>query len=219
MFDPGGEIQIPLGTVQLCRDLIRPHLCHATRLYMCSPFKTGKDPQRSAMGGQFFNVKDPQARLGKDCFDRQQRQVGIMFVIDRVELDLFDEVEQMRKFNRIDRIAGQERGDPGREIIDIGHMRQHIGRGDQIGPPAFFHQFLGQRIPKEFDQGWHAFFLGDLCNIPRRFDPQNRDALLDEILQQIAVIRGDLGHQAVRSEAEAVGHLLGIGFAMSQPAI
>ena len=52
------------------------------------------------MRGQLLDVVQTQATAREDLFDREQRQVGIVFVINRVELDLFDQLQQMRELDR-----------------------------------------------------------------------------------------------------------------------
>ena len=48
---------------------------------------------------------------------------------------------------------------------------------------------------------------GGLGDVARRLDAQRRDAQLDEVLEQVAVVAGELDDEAVAPEAEAVdGH-------------
>ena len=52
------------------------------------------------MGRQRFTVEESQPRDLEDALDGDQRQIGKVLVIDRVELTLGDQPLQMRKFDR-----------------------------------------------------------------------------------------------------------------------
>ena len=65
----------------------------------------------------------------------------------------------MRKLDRINRIPRQKRGDPGDEIVDVGYMRQHIGRGNQGRGFLDRSNLSGQRLAEIIDQRAHTPFL------------------------------------------------------------
>lgn len=50
----------------------------------------GKDADRPAVGGQLFDIEQLQSLFGKNLFDGVEAQIRKMFVVDRVELVLFD---------------------------------------------------------------------------------------------------------------------------------
>ena len=58
-------------------------------LGVACPFMAGKDPQRSAVRRQFFDIEDAQAGLREHFFDDQEAEVRIVFVVNRVELNVF----------------------------------------------------------------------------------------------------------------------------------
>ena len=58
------------------------------------------DSQAATMGRELFYLPDAEPRGFEDANDGMEREVGEMFVIDRIELCLFDELHQMREFQR-----------------------------------------------------------------------------------------------------------------------
>ena len=96
-------------------------------------------------------------------------------------------------------------------------MGQDIVGGDDVGQAALGAKVARQLGPEEAGQGRHAARPRRLGAIVRRIDPLHGNAGGLEILQEIAVVGGDLDHQAVRTEGEALGHHLGIGAGVRQP--
>ena len=66
---------------------------------------------------------------------------------------------------------------------------------------------LARRLAaEELDQRRDPLRLGDPGHVGRRLDAQHGDAPLDEILQQIAVVAGDLDHPALLRPGRAIDH-------------
>ena len=61
-------------------------------------------------------------------------------------------------------------------------------------------------------------FSGDLGDVPRRLDPQDRDSPRHEVLEHVAVVAGRLDDQAVRAQAASVDLLEGACSAWSSSA-
>lgn len=64
------------------------------------------------MGRQFLDIEDLQPASGEDTFDGRERQVGIVLVIDRVELDAFDQPQEVRKLEGSDAVRLQRIAKP-----------------------------------------------------------------------------------------------------------
>ena len=126
-----------------------------------------------------------------------------MLVIDRVELDVLDQLEKMRKLDGHGAVGLQQQGDAGDKVIELRHMREHIVADDQIGLPALARQGPRQMLAEELDQGRNADLLRRGGDGIGRIDAEHRHAHGDEILQQIAVVAGKFDHQAVGVEREA----------------
>ena len=125
----------------------------------------GKNAQRAAVRRQLLDVVNPQAVAPEHLFDGVEREVRIVLVVDRVELDLLDQFEEMGKFDG--RRAGglQQRSDAGDEVVQPRHMGQHVVADDQIGAPAFRSPALSPGSRRKISpRSAHRFF-------PRRRQP------------------------------------------------
>src|SRR5882672_5601404 len=68
-----------------------------------------------------------------------------MLVVDGIELDMFDQLEKVRKLDRRGTLGFQQQGYAGDEIIEQRDMRQHIVADDQVRLPA---SSFARRSPK-----------------------------------------------------------------------
>jgi len=59
-----------------------------------------------------------------------------MLMIDRIELILTHQIEQIGKFESGDARRLEQRGDAGNEIVDVRNMRQHVVGDDEVRLPA-----------------------------------------------------------------------------------
>src|ERR1700676_4763236 len=83
-----------------------------------------------------FDIEDAQAGLGEDTLSGNQRQIGKMFMINRVKLMPLHQLKEMLHLEGSDARSGEQYFYAGHEIVNVGHMRQHVIAGDQIGGPA-----------------------------------------------------------------------------------
>src|SRR5580698_7358253 len=60
----------------------------------------GKDAQRTAVGGQLFDVKQAEAMCFHELHGREQREIGKVLVIDGVEFIVLHESQQVRELKR-----------------------------------------------------------------------------------------------------------------------
>ncbi len=150
--------------------------------------------------------------------DRQQREIREMLVIDGVELVLLDQVGEMRKLQRNDAFGLQQQLQATNKVIEIRHLRQNIVTDQEVGLASCTDQFGGKRRAEEIHARRHA--LGDcrFGHIGRRFDAKDRNALRQKMLQQIAVIAGDLDHEAVFIQPQPLCDFVAIGLRMADPA-
>src|SRR5262245_32186331 len=105
------------------------------------------------------------------------------------------------------------------KIVQIGHMREHIVRWNEIGLQTFGDHLPSDLAAEVFDTRRHADLARGLGHLLGRFDSQAWYAALDEVLEQVAVVTGQFHDVASRVESEALDHLLGVMRAMSEPAI
>src|SRR5579871_86079 len=154
---------------------------------------------------------------GEQLVDHVQREIRKMFVVDRVELLLLDETEQMRELERCRAMWFEQKLKTADKVVQVGHVRKHVVGGHQVG------RFPGSAEParrlgaEKRDFGGNALVMRHLGDVRRRLDAEHADAALLEILQQIAVVTGDLDDQRSGIEPVAFNHAPGIVAAMVEP--
>ena len=89
-----------------------------------------------------------------------------------------------------------------RKVVQLWHMRQHIVADHQISLRAVRHELLCQVFSKEPDERLDAALLRRRRNVFCRFNAEHRDTLSHEVLQQIAIIAGNLDDLTGSGEVE-----------------
>ena len=123
MVEPRGPLGLPR-----CRN--------GRRLFVARIRPASENPDAAPMGRQVLDVKDPQVVTREHPLDHSERQVRIVLVIDRIELDLGDHPQQMRKLEGRHPLGIEDRGKPRDEIVDLRHMRKHVISGSEVGGMA-----------------------------------------------------------------------------------
>ena len=59
---------------------------------------------------------------------RLEREVRVVLVVDRVELDTLDQPHEMRDLDRRDAARSQEDAHAADEVVDVGNVREHVVR-------------------------------------------------------------------------------------------
>ena len=98
----------------------------------------------------------------------------------------------------------QHRCHAGDEVVEVGDVGEDVVGDQQVGAAALGHEPGGELAAEELDDGLDAPLPGDLGDVGGGLDAERRDAALDEVLEQVAVVAGELDHQAVRAEPEAL---------------
>jgi hypothetical protein len=112
------------------------------------------------MRRQRLDIEHRKTMRGEDILHRQQRQIIEMLVIDGVELHALDQAQQVGEFDADDTVRLEGGGQPGDEIVDVRHMRQHVVRHDQVRREPARHK-IARCCPAEKTR-----FRGD-TNAPR----------------------------------------------------
>src|SRR5438067_1385379 len=86
-------------------------------------------------------------------------------------------------------------------------MRQNIVSDQKICLLARSRQLSSRFGAKEFQQSWDSFLLCRASDILGGLNPQHGDTPGRKILQQVAVVAGDLNYQPVLFEVKSFGHL------------
>ena len=87
---------------------------------------------------------------------------------------------------------------PGHEVVQIGHVGQHVVADEQVGLFALGGQCpCGVGAEEAASASGHLLLARGLGDIGGRFDAEHRNARCDEVLQQIAVVARDLDDEAL----------------------
>src|SRR5580658_2714767 len=156
---------------------------------------------------------------GKYFLHGQQRKIRKMFVIDRVELNLLHQLNEVRKFHGDNPVRLQQNLHAGDEAVQIRHLRQHVIAEQEVGFYSSRGKFFRALSIEKLHESRHAFLDGDGRHIRSGLNSQSRYARRDEILQKIAVVAGKLNHLAFRSERKTLDHFFRVRFCMSQPTL
>ena len=177
------------------------------------------DPQRAAVAGQLVDVEQGDPVPGEDPLGGPEREVGEVLVVDGVELVAVHQPGQVGELDRDHPAGGEQQLDAGHEVVQVGHLGEHVVGRDQVGPAALGGQLAGQLDAEEPGQGGHAPLLGGRGHVHRRLDAQHRHPHGHEVLQQVAVVAGQLHDQAARAEPEPVGGDLGVALGVPDPGV
>ena len=153
--------------------------------------------QRAAVDRDPGHVDGLQIVPPGQLIERCQRVVAQVLVIDRVEFDVVDQVLDVRRFDHHDPVVLEQRPKSLHHAVEIGHVCQDIVRMNHVGPLASVSQTLGDGCLKKLADGRHALLLRDPRDVACRFHAQHGNAGLHVVLQQIAVVAGNLHNQAV----------------------
>ena len=145
-----------------------------------------------------LDVVDEEVMPPEQVVESGQREIAEVLVIDGVELAMVEQVLQVGRLDHGDAAGLHQDGDPLDEAVEVRHVGQHVVRMNDVGALSLGREPRGQILAEEFDDGGNAALFGFACDVGRRLDPQYRDGRLGVVLEQVAVIAGDLDHQALR---------------------
>ena len=137
-----------------------------------------------------------------------------MLVIDRVELVLLDQLQQVGEFHRDHATRLEQDLHSRNKVIDVGHVRKDVVSKQQVGLAKSLRHLPRRGNSKELDCRTNSLLLRDQRHVCRRLDPEHGNAGSDEMLQQISVVARNLDDQAARVETESLPHLLGVASRM-----
>ena len=140
-------------------------------------------------------------------------------MINGIELIIPHQTEKVRKLHGNDAVIGKENFEAADEIVQRRNMSENVIAENEIGLAGFRHQLVRRLRRKKRHPGVDTLGLRCTRDIARWFDSKNRNALLDEILQKIAVIAGDLDDKTLCIQTESSRHKLGVAARVIEPAV
>ena len=157
--------------------------------------------------------------MAEDRLGGVEREVAEVLVVDGVELVLVDQAHDVGELHRQHAGRGERDLHAGDEVVEVRHLSEDVVAEEEVGVAALGGQLVRQLDAEEAHHGRHALLLGGRGHVGRRLDAEDRDAGLDEPLQEVAVVARQLDHLARRAVAEPVDHLVGVGAGVLHPAV
>src|SRR5207249_9431847 len=88
-----------------------------------------EDAQRPSMGAKLLDVKELESVISEEPYQRVEREIRVVLVVDRVELQSVHELHEMGNLHGDDTIRRQEDPHTFDEVVEIGHLREDVVRG------------------------------------------------------------------------------------------
>jgi hypothetical protein len=133
-----------------------------------------EDPQRAAVDGDALHVVQEQALAREQLAQRRGREVAEVLVVDRVELEVLEEVAQVRRLDDGGAVRPEQAADAAHEVLRVRHVRQHVAGEDQRRLPPFRLQPRGERLGEEGVDGLDARRPRRLHRVRRGSMPSTR---------------------------------------------
>ena len=139
-------------------------------------------------------------------------------MVDRVELELLDQPDEVRHLDRDDAVRGEHELDAGDEVVELRDLREHVVRDDEVGAAPFRHERGGQPRVEEVDDRLDA---PRACRRSTTFaagsTPSAGIPACHEVLEQVAVVRGELEHKAAAVRPKALGDHIRVALRVGDP--
>ena len=142
-----------------------------------------------------------------------------MLVVDRVELELLDQSDEMRHLDRRHPVRCEHDLDARDEVVQLRNLREHVVRDDEVGAATFRHERGGELRVEEVDDRLDACWRGRIGDVRGGIDAERGNAPRDEVLKQVAVVRGQLEDKARPRQPEPLGHPLRVALRVRNPGI
>jgi len=147
---------------------------------------------------------------GENGFNGDEGEVREVFVIDRVELVLAHQPQQVGEFEGNHAVRFEQRAHATDKIVEIGHLGEHIVAGDEVGAPLFGDNPLCLGAAEKSDPSPDSLLNRHRGDVRGRFNAQNGNPAGDEVAEQIAIVTGQLDDRASRTQVESLDHLIGV---------
>ncbi len=160
--------------------------------------------------GEVLHVVEVQPVARHQRIDGGAREVAVVLVVDRVELDVVDHVADVGVLHREHAVVGEQRGEAADEVVDVRDVGHDVVGHDDVGRPVLGPDGVGGLHPEEVDDRGHAD--GGRCGSGprRRVDAERPHASREEVAEQVAVVAGDLDGERLRAELAVDDQLLDV---------
>ena len=150
------EARIGCEVIQSDFALMGQELRHGAGLRVRRIGPAKEHPERAAVGRDLLDIEHTQAVAPRQSLDGEEREVGKVLVVDRIELIFREQPLEMGKFERDDPLRRQHMLHPGNEVIEVGNLGEDVVADDEVCPPAFRDEPPSQRQPEELANRRHV---------------------------------------------------------------
>ena len=102
--------------------------------------------------------------------------------------------------------------------MQVRHVRQDVVADEEIRPMPVGTKPRAALRAEKLDHRRDADRFRSTGDVRRRLDPEHRNAALEEVLEEVAVVARDLDHAGALVEAEPCAHLIGVAARVIDPA-
>src|SRR5471032_985461 len=142
-----------------------------------------------------------------------------MLMIDGIELVVADQLQQVREFDRNAPTGSESELETLHKVLDVGNVSKHIVCRYQVRRFSGCGEFRALLLSKKCNVRGDSLFHGHPGDVGRRFNAEDGNAKLLEILEQIAVVAGDFHDSRCSTQLQSFDHILCIFLAMPEPTV
>ena len=142
-----------------------------------------------------------------------------MLVVDRVVLHPSSSRARCGNSNVVVPAGPSRTETPATKSFRSGTCASTLAPRTRSACPRSSHQPLREFAAEELDERRHAAFLRRFRHVRGRVDPEHRNPLRQEVLQQVAVVRRELDDEAVGREPETVDDHLDVATRVLDPGV
>ena len=147
----------------------------------------------------------------KEGGERGDGENAVVLVIDGVEFAVVHHVAHVGDLDLDPPLGGEDRRYAGNEPVLVGDMGEDVVAQDHVCPHSVRQHPMRQLGREEVPDRGDAPLFGSGCRTGRRVDSEDRHPGLEEPLEQVAVVAGQLHHQVVLAKAQLVDQSFGVG--------
>ena len=154
------------------------------------------DAKRAAVNREMLHVIEEKGVHAEETVQGSQGKITEMLVIDGVEFAAIHQILHVGHLQDGNPIVFEQRVDPLHKSVQIRDMSENIVADDDVRLLAGGGQFSGQTFAEERAERGDADVLSGARRSLGGINAQDRNALLNEIFQEITIVAGQLDHQA-----------------------
>src|SRR5215472_14881907 len=109
------------------------------------------DSDGATVRWDLVHVEEDKPVSGENLFNRNQREVGKVLVVDGIVLVLLHEAHEMRELQSRDSPRLQKDANAANEVIQVGDLGQNVVADDQVGRVPLGNHLAGGLASEELD--------------------------------------------------------------------